>query len=53
MKRRTWKMIALATAGGVLFQLASCIPLLTDTLMTNLLPLILTQFLTGAAGSTP
>jgi hypothetical protein len=51
MNNRKWKYLTLALAGGVLLQAGGCGQLLADTLITNILPLVITQLLTSALGA--
>ena len=48
MKRRTWKIVGLVVSGGVLLQVGACSTQITQLLVENVLPLILSQLLTSA-----
>lgn len=47
MNRRVWKWIGLAAAGGLIVQATSCATL-AETLITQLLPVILSQLVQTA-----
>lgn len=54
MTRRGWKYLALVVAGGTLFQAAGCAQMLVDTVVYNLVPLLVSQLLqTGLQTTTP
>lgn len=50
MNRRTMKFVALTLSGGLLFQLASCVPLLAELVIGNVGQLLITQLLSSALG---
>lgn len=47
MKLRTLKWAGLVVTGGVLFQAASCATLIAETVISNLIPLLIAQLLSG------
>lgn len=48
MQNRKWKYLMLAAAGGVLLQAVGCGQLLAETLISNVIPLIISQILASA-----
>ena len=52
MKLRTWKVVGLVVSGGVLLQASSCVTQISQLMMDNIVPLILSQLLSGALGAT-
>jgi len=53
MNRRVWKVVGLVVAGGVLFQAASCAWMVAETVVSNVLPALLSQLLLTQTGTTP
>ena len=48
MKRRFWKYVGLAAAGGLLLQTGSCTAYLMETVVSYILPTLVSQILSGA-----
>lgn|GEM_PF-1632829 len=48
LMNRKWKYVMLAGAGGVLLQLAGCGQIMLEMLISNIVPLILSQLVASA-----
>jgi len=48
MKTRTWKRLALLATAGILLQLGGCAQFLVDSLISNILPILIARILEGA-----